>query len=88
MENEINMKSEIETNQNIVTVGDNLIYSDADNLQHWVVTEIIDGGFVAHNREQEEGDEFSDGIDMFLFSELQIGWTFTEKTRQNKKIIK
>ena len=51
------MISEIEKNQNIVTIGDNLIYSDIHNLQTWVVTELMDGGFIAHNREQEEQDE-------------------------------
>ena len=73
------MISEIEKNQNIVTVGDSLIYSDIDNLQTWVVTSLFDGGFTAVDEFKEE--------DMFLFSELQKGWEFTSRTRQNKKII-
>jgi len=81
------MISEIEKNQKIVKVGDNLIYSDIHNLQTWVVIELIEGGFIAHNREQEEQDEFSDGIDIFLFNDLQIGWEFTSRTRQNKKVV-
>ena len=80
------MTSEVEKNQNIVTVGDNLIYSDTHNMQTWVVVELIEGGFIAYNRELAEQDE-CDGSDLFLFSDLQIGWEFTSRTRQNKKVV-
>lgn len=68
------MKSEVERNQKLVKVGDNLIYTDCSNSQRWVVTELFKGGFVAYNQEA--------GEDIFHFNSLQLGWEFTEKTKE------
>ena len=76
------MISEVERNQKLMKVGDNIIYCDMANLQTWVVTELIEGGFIAYNREFDESSDFEDGHDVFYFSELQLGWDFSEKTKQ------
>ena len=68
------MISEVEKNQKLVQVNDNLLYVDNSNCQRWIVTELIEGGFVAENKDL--------GEDLFYFSELQLGWSFTEKTKE------
>ena len=65
--------SEVEKNQKLVRVNDVLFYIDAINCQKWIVTELFDGGFEAKD---SNGNE-----DFFFFKELQPGWTFSKKTK-------
>lgn len=71
------MISEVEKNQDQVSTGDVLFYSDASNAQKWTVMEVFDGGFQA-----TDGEEIKD----FYFSALQSGWSFSEKTVERKRI--
>lgn len=71
------MKSIVEKNSNLVTVGDRLVYIDAANFNIWTVTEVFDGGFEAQN-DYETKD--------FYFNELQYGWDFTEATKRKHEL--
>lgn len=66
--------SEVEKNQKLVMVNDVLLYIDNDNCQKWTVTELFDGGFEA--KDSEGNDDF------FFFNELQLGWSFTDATKE------
>ena len=65
------LKSQVESNQKLLNVNDTLIYQDSVNYQEWVVTELFEGGFEAKD-DYENKD--------FYFNELQIGWSFKNKT--------
>lgn len=67
------MKSEVELNQENLRVNDKLIYCDSSNVESWIITELFEGGFQA--KDDYETKEF-------LFSELQIGWTISEKAKE------
>lgn len=69
--------SEVQKNQKLISIGDILYYIDAANCQQWVVTDLFDGGF-------EAKDDYE--VKDFLFTELQYGWSFSEKTK--KKLLK
>jgi hypothetical protein len=71
------MKSEVQLNQNNIKVNDILIYSDASNFEKWLVTETFKGGFEAKN-DFETKD--------FMFSELQYGWSISDKTKANNNL--
>ena len=74
------MISEVERNQKLVRVNDVLIYIDNANCDRFIVTELFKGGFVAKNEIEEEN--------VYFFSELQLGWEFTEKTKkQNRELL-
>lgn len=66
--------SEVEKNQKLVMVNDVLLYIDESNCQKWTVTELFEGGFEAKD---SEGNE-----DFFFFNQLQLGWYFTETTKE------
>lgn len=66
--------SEVEKNQKLVMANDVLYYTDCANCQKWNVMELFEGGFVAKDDEENE--------DVFFFNELQLGWSFSEKTKQ------
>lgn len=71
------MISEVERNQKLVRVNDVLIYIDNANCERFIVTELFKGGFVAENELREEN--------VYFFSELELGWTFTEKTKKHNR---
>ena len=73
-----NLISEVEKNQKLMLVGDSITYIDNCNFQRWNVTELFDGGFIAID---------SDGYeDIFYFNSLQLGWTFSEKTKRENSL--
>lgn len=74
MHTDNNLISEVEKNQKLVMVNDVLLYIDNSNCQRWTVTELFEGGFEAKDIEGNE--------DFFLFKELQLGWSFTETTKE------
>lgn len=69
--------NDVSLNQKTIEVGDVLLYVDDANTQKWNVTDVFEGGF-----EATDGFETKD----YLFSELQNGWTISEKTKEDKKI--
>ena len=69
--------SEVEKNQTLVRVNDVLWYIDGANFQQWIVTDVFDGGF-------EAKDDYETRI--YFFNELQLGWRFSDKTKQQKVI--
>lgn len=73
------MKSEVELNQNNLRVNDKLIYCDDSNSESWVITELFEGGFEAKN-DCETKD--------FMFDELQLGWSVSQKTKDKNYINK
>ena len=62
------LQSEVEKKQDLVKVSSILFYVDANNCEKYVVTELIDGGFVASSKDEKDIP--------FWFSELQHGWEF------------
>lgn len=69
-----NLISEVEKNQKLVRVNDVLFYTDNSNSEKWTVTELFEGGF--------EGKDSEGNEDFFFFNELQLGWTFSKKTKE------
>lgn len=67
--------SEVEKNKALISVGDILYYTDADNCHKYEVVSVNAFGFDAID---VDGNE-----DSFIFSELQVGWEISEKTKQN-----
>lgn len=72
-----NLISEVEKNQKLVRVNDVLFYVDNANSQRWNVVELFEGGFVAKDDYEEK---------VFFFCELQHGWTFSEKTKEQNSL--
>jgi hypothetical protein len=72
------MISEVEKNQKLVRVNDVLFYVDSCNSQKWVVTELVENGFIASDSENNE--------ELFLFSDLQIGWVFSSITKNQNSL--
>lgn len=68
------MISEVERNQKLVRVDDVLFYVDGANCQRWSVIELFEGGFVAKDGYEEK---------TLFFSELELGWEFSEKTKKH-----
>jgi len=68
------MISEVERNQKLIRLG------DVVNFEHnWEVVELFDGGFSIKD-DYETKD--------FMFNELQLGWTISEKTKkQNTELL-
>jgi len=66
--------SEVEKNQKLLKLKDVLIYTDASNSEKWIVNELFEGSF---NAIDNNGHEC-----FFFFKDLQKGWSFTEKTKQ------
>lgn len=73
------MKSEVELNQNNLRVNDKLIYTDNSNSESWIITELFEGGFEAKNDYETRH---------FMFDELQLGWTISQKTKDKNYINK
>jgi hypothetical protein len=75
------MISEVERNQKLVRVNDILTYIDSENYEKIIVTQLFKGGFVAKDETEQE--------DVYFFSELQLGWKFSEKTKkQNRELLR
>jgi hypothetical protein len=75
------MISEVERNQKLVRVNDVLTYIDSENYEKIIVTQLFKGGFVAKDETEQE--------DVYFFSELQLGWKFSEKTKkQNRELLR
>lgn len=72
------MISEVQRNKKLLRVGDVLIYTDANNCESLIVVDKFKGGFIAVD------DENNDQI--FYFNELQLGWEFSEKTKEHNKL--
>lgn len=70
------MKSQVEVNQKLIAVNDILLYVDSSNAQKWIVTELFEGGFSALSYDEEKD---------FYFTELQTGWSISEKTIERRK---
>ena len=70
--------SEVEKNQKLVKTNDVLFYIDSCNSQKWVVTELVEKGFIAID---SEGNE-----ELFMFSDLQIGWVFSSITKNQNSL--
>lgn len=71
------MISEVERNQKLLRVGDVLVYTDDNNCESLIVVEKFEGGFIAVD------NEINDQV--FYFNELQLGWEFSEKTKEHNK---
>lgn len=69
--------NEVTLNAKTIETGDVLLYIDNDNTQKWTVTDVFEGGF-------EAKDDFE--TKDFFFSELQSGWSISEKTKENKRV--
>lgn len=73
------MKSEVEVNQKLITVGDVLYYMDGSNCDKWIVKSLFEGGFIAFNTELE-------GEDVFFFNQLQYGWIISDNSKEKHRI--
>ena len=68
------MISEVERNQKLIKIGDVLIYTDSCNSERWIVEDLFEGGLTLYSEYE--------GLEDFMFNELQIGWEISEKTKK------
>lgn len=70
--------SEVELNQDLITEGTVLFYEDMSNTQKWTVTSKEEGYF--------EAIDIDGHTDIFMFNELQFGWTISDVSKFNLNI--
>lgn len=77
------VKSEVERNAELIRINDVLYYTDGDNCQKFIVSDLFEGGFEANEIGLYDAEDDSEiiGVKDFYFNELQFGWEISRITK-------
>lgn len=73
------MKSEVELNKELIKIADVLYYIDSENNETFIVLSVDENGFKAIDSDEN--------IDTFIFSELQLGWHISDRTKILHQVV-